>query len=559
MGWKHSCPEYLLLSISTAAYLLFGCQTAILIITLKYRIMKKLLILAAAVMIVMGCEDFLVEEPKTQIAVDQYFEKAEDARAAVNALYRDGSGANAYGSGGFRGSDIMVGVYMSGLFDNEGKGERIEGQLAHSLQQDPVNFNDYAGGWWNAMFRTINRANLAIDRIPGIEMNAAEKNRLLAEARYFRAHNYFTLVKYFGDVPLTLLPIEGLANAFIPRSSSAEVYAQIITDLEWALSNGNLPDVPFNSGNNGRVTRGAVLTTLAQVHLQRSGFPLNQNAYADAAAAARQVINSGTYALVQHGADPLTESAYNIMRVSEQEREYIWSAEYDGDVANSGYPRITIPGAIRFNGLAYSRTLNMYRPIDTMVNMYTPDLDLRIQNKQLFATTTTDAAGNEIDLGEYAPFLWYEETAIFQTERGSKNLNHTRYPEVLLIAAEAIARSQGVTAEAVGYLADVRDRAYWTVDRADIVASLSGLSVDAFVQEVWKERYKELALDFSAWHDIQRTRQYPISTTPGVVTFRDVIGADNNWGVQFRERDLLYPIPDAEMQRNDQLTQNPGY
>lgn len=522
--------------------------------------MKKLLILAAAVMIVIGCEDFLVEEPKTQISVDQFFAKAEDARGAINALYRDGSGANAYDSGGFRGSQVMVGVYMSGLFDNEGKGERIEGQLAHALQQNPVNFNDYAGGWWQAMYRTINRANLAIERIPAIEMNAAERSRLVAEAHYFRAHNYFTLVKFFGDVPLTTTPIEGLADAFIPRASSAEVYAQIVSDLEWALNNGNLPDVPFNSGNNGRVTRGAVLTTLAQVHLQRAGFPLGQNdGYAAAAAAARQIINSGTYALVEHGADPMTESAYNIMRVSDQAREYIWGAEYDGNVANSGYPRITIPGAIRFNGLQYSRTLNMYRPIDTMVNMYTPDLDLRIQDRQLFATTTVDVDGNVIELGEYAPFLWYEESAIFESARGSKNLNHTRYPEVLLIAAEAIARSQGVTAEAVGYLADVRDRAYWTVDRADIVAALSGLSVDAFVQEVWKERYKELALDFKAWHDIQRTRQYPVSTTPGVVSFVNVIGADNNWGVRYSERDLLYPIPDLEMQRNDQLVQNPGY
>lgn len=510
--------------------------------------------------IFIGCEGFLVEAPKTQIAVDQYFAKAEDARSAVNALYRDGSGANAYNAGGFRGSNVMVGVYMSGLFDNEGKGERIEGQLAHSLQQDPVNFNDYAGGWWNAMYRTINRANLAIDRIPDIEMNTSEKNRLLAEARYFRAHNYFTLVKFFGDVPLTITPIESLANAFIPRSGSGDVYSQIITDLEWALNNGGFPDVPFGSGNNGRLTRGSVLTTLAQVHLQRSGFPLNQNAYSDAAAAARQIINSGTYALVQHSEDPLEESAYNIMRISEQEREYIWSVEYDGDVSSSGYPRITVPGAIRFAGLRYGRTLNMYRPIDTVVNMYTPDLDLRIQNRQLFATNTMDNNGDVIEFGEYVPYLWYEEKAIFELARGTRNLNHTRYSEVLLIAAESIARSEGsVTPEAVGYLADVRDRAYWTVDRADIVANLSSLSVDAFVQEIWKERFKELALDFKAWHDIQRTRQYPIANSPGVVEFRDVIGADNNWGVQFRERDLLYPIPDSEMQRNDQLVNNPGY
>ncbi len=524
--------------------------------------MKKFLILIAAFVVLTACEDFLTETPKNQISVDQYFDKPEDARAAVNALYRTGSGANSYGSGGFRGSNVMIGSFMSGLFDNEAKGERIEGQLAHSLQQDPVNFNDYAGGWWNAMYQAVNRANLAIDRIPGIPgMNPAERDRILAEARYFRAHNYFTLVRYFGDVPLVLQPVEGLEGAFVTRESSATVYNQIIQDLEWARDNGNLSNVPFESGNNGRITHGTVLALLADVHLQRAGHPMMQNdGYGEAATTARAIIQSGVYSLIQHGADPMTQSAYNIMRTSQTEAEYIWSVEYDGDIASSQYPRITVPGAIRPPGIMYSRTLNMFRPITAMVNMYDPENDLRIQNRQLFATSI-EVDGQEYQFGEYVPFVWFEEGAVFGNARGTRNLNHVKYSEILLIAAEAIARSQGVNAEAVGYLADVRARAYWNTDRAEIEASLIGLSADAFVEQVWTERYRELALDFKQWHDIQRTRKYPVTNpdNPGVVQYVDVVGANNNWGVQFRERDLLYPIPDAEMQRNENLVQNPGY
>ncbi|TVP98275.1 MAG: RagB/SusD family nutrient uptake outer membrane protein [Balneolaceae bacterium] len=527
-----------------------------------YRTMKKFLVLIAAVVVFMACEDFLTETPKNQISVDQYFDKPEDARAAINALYRDGSGANSYDSGGFRGSNVMIGSFMSGLFDNEAKGERIEGQLAHSLQQDPVNFNDYAGGWWSGLYRVINRANLAIDRIPGIAgMSTAERNRILAEARYFRAHNYFTLVRFFGDVPLVLQPVEGLEGAFVSQESSAAVYSQIIEDLEWARDNGNLPNVPFGSGNNGRITHGTILATLADVNLQRAGHPLQQNdGYGQAAATARAIINSGVFSLIQHGDDPMTQSAYNIMRTSQTENEYIWSVEYDGDIAQSQYPRITVPGAIRPPGIRYSRTLNMFRPIETMVNMYDHDNDLRIQNRQIFATSI-EVDGEEYQFGEYVPYIWFEEGAVFGNGRGTRNLNHIKFSEILLIAAEAIARSEGVTSEAVGYLADVRSRAYWSTDRAEIVASLSGLSAEAFVEEVWKERYRELALDFKQWHDIQRTRKYPVtnSANPGVVQFVDVVGANNNWGVQFRERDLLYPIPDEEMQRNENLVQNPGY
>ncbi|WP_234572938.1 RagB/SusD family nutrient uptake outer membrane protein [Rhodohalobacter sp. 614A] len=524
--------------------------------------MKKLIIILAGLFIFMACEDFLTENPKTEIDVDQFFDSPDDARSAVNAFYRDGAGANSYDSGGFRGSNVMIGAFMTGLFDNEAKGERIEGQLAQALDQDPVNFSGFAGGWWNEMYRVINRANLLLVRIEDIAgMDENERQRLIGEARYFRALNYFTLVKLFGDVPLILEPFEGLNDIYVERVSSDQVYTQIIEDLNWTMNNASLPNVPFGSGNNGRITHGTVATLLAKVHLQRAGYPLQQSgAYAEAASSARQVIQSGVYSLIEHGSDVNGQSAYNQMRTSQQEPEYIWSIEYDGDISDSQYPRITIPGVVRPTGIQYSRTLNMYRPIDEFIQIYDPDLDLRIQNHQMYFTSL-EVDGEVFEFGEYVPYIWFEEQAIFETARGTQNLNVTRYSEVLLIAAEAIAQSEGVTSEAVGYLADVRDRAYWTTPRAEIVASLSGLTVNQFVEEVWKERYRELALDFEAWHDIQRTRKYPTTSSgnPGEVTFVDVIGASNNWGQTYSERDLLYPIPDDEMQRNESLTQNPGY
>jgi hypothetical protein len=83
-----------------------------------------------------------------------------------------------------------------------------------------------------------------------------------------------------------------------------------------------------------------------------------------------------------------------------------------------------------------------------------------------------------------------------------------RYAEVLLIAAGAIARSEGLTAEAASYQADVRGRAYWQTDRDDIVSDLSGLSEQQFVEEVCKERLRELPLKARTWSDIQRARLY---------------------------------------------------
>ncbi|MEO0330400.1 MAG: RagB/SusD family nutrient uptake outer membrane protein, partial [Bacteroidota bacterium] len=159
------------------------------------------------------------------------------------------------------------------------------------------------------------------------------------------------------------------------------------------------------------------------------------------------------------------------------------------------------------------------------------------------------------------PYIWHDDEALFETAISGKDARIYGYSEVLLITAEAIARSEGVTAEAVDYLTQVRGRAYWQQDAATIAQELSGLSVDAFVEEVWKERYRELVFDFKLWYDMTRTRTYPLTTDDGSgdIQFVPLIGQENTWGQTFQERNLLLPIPERELQRNPELEQNPGY
>src|SRR5699024_10383491 len=158
-----------------------------------------------------------------------------------------------------------------------------------------------------------------------------------------------------------------------------------------------------------------------------------------------------------------------------------------------------------------SRTYNSYRPVDEYIKLYNAEKDLRVQNQQLFYNSI-EVDGKVYEFGEYAPYLFYDETALFETGNSGKDIRVYRYAEILLIAAEAIARSEGVTSKAVSYLADVRDRAYWQTDRGIVKSGLNGLSEQEFVEEVWKVRYRELALNYKVWPDIQRTRTYPVAT-----------------------------------------------
>lgn len=522
--------------------------------------MKKYsLILFIGFFALVSCEDFLVETPKTQISVDQFFASPEDARSSVNGLYRTGAGDwYDFSTSYWDGTDAMRSGYLSGLINHPES--RVGVQVVKDLQLNPVNLSEWLNSVWGGHYNSIARANLAITNIPDIEgMSESEMNQLLAEARFFRAYNYFNLVKNFGDVPLVLEPVGGLDEIFVPRDDASAVYQQIVTDLNWAIDNGGLSSAPFPM-NDYRVTNGLVQTILAEVHLQMAGYPVqDESQYANAADAARSVIQSGEYELIEHGATP-EQSAYNVIRNSEVEREYIYDIEYDSEIASNPLPSLVYPRHTRPPGTTYIDGYNAYMPSEEYINMYDPDVDLRVQNQQLFHSRM-EVNGEIVEFGEHAPWLWHEDQAIFESGRGDMNHHVLRYPLVLLIAAEAIARSEGVTTEAVNYLADVRDRAYWQTDRADIVNQLSGLSEQEFVEEVWKERIRELALEFKLWSDVQRTRLYPVASesNPGEVEFVDVVGHTNPRGVTFQEKHLLYPISSDEIQRNPELTQNPGY
>jgi hypothetical protein len=515
-----------------------------------------------------SCNNFLTETPKSSMSVGQYFTTPEQATSAVNYLYRIGVPSFYNAGGAYEGTHAMEGGYLSGFFDNEYKGQTFI--IMHSQQLDitPNNCASDIDALWNPMYNAIANANLAIKYIPKTPgLSDADKNKLLGQAMFFRALNYFWLVKFFGDVPLVTEPYESLSNLYVKRTSSDSVYAQIVSDLTFAVNNGNLGDNVMPE-NGYRISQGSAEALLADVYLNMSGYPLQKNKYKEAATVARAIINDPNYGLIQNGTTP-DQSAYNIMRTSNDQKEYLYQKEYKAGIAANGYMACySFPNAaISWGIFKYSITCNVYRPVNQFLWIYDTINDLRIQEKQFFHSSMTYSTlvnGVKQNITQHfvvSPYLYEDSIALFQTGQTGKNFVIYRYAEVLLIAAEAIARTEGVTSEAVGYLADVRSRAYWKTSRVDIINQLSGLSVNDFVKEVWKERLREMPLEFKIWFDIQRTRQYPVTseTNIGSVSFVNVIGAVNPWGKTFTENNLLLPISSNEIHKNPMLTQNPGY
>ncbi|MGH7618547.1 MAG: RagB/SusD family nutrient uptake outer membrane protein, partial [Gemmatimonadaceae bacterium] len=196
-------------------------------------------------------------------------------------------------------------------------------------------FDSYGGGLnstvsplantWNPAYQAINTLNAALDRGPGATgISAAVKNSLLGEAHFLRALNYFTLVRQFGDVTLTLHENKGLVVTAV-RDSAAAVYRAIIADLDTAYNS-----LPVTQSDFGRATKGAAQTLRSLVYLTRAYqaySPGKQADFQQALSDAKAVIASGTYSL-----EPVFADLWCVARSADPGRTgYCENAGYNGN------------------------------------------------------------------------------------------------------------------------------------------------------------------------------------------------------------------------------------
>jgi hypothetical protein len=527
--------------------------------------MKNIIILLLAIMLTTSCKKFLEEVPRDEISSGQYFKQPDHAVNAVNALYRAGAPqfyeAN---SGAYSGSRMMFGPYLSGYIDNEFKGQEIHVQYAQNMSFNGDNLSSYLQSMWSNIYTGIARANNAIKYIPTTPgVSDVQAKQLSAEAKFFRAYGYFHLVRLFGGVPLITEPYENQDNVAVKRNTVEEVYNLITADLEYAVNEGGLSTNAMVN-NAGRITKGAAATLLADVYLTMSGFPLNKDMSVKAATNARLVINSGVYQLTPHernnGEVVLTNTAYNKLRVADNSAlENIYYYEFAEGIATSTYSAWAFP-ATAASDTKFAVTLNAYAPTAKFLQGYNQKEDLRAQEKQFFHSSLTRSNSTIFNFAK-APYMWLNDAAAFSTGSSGKDLPIYTYADPLLIAAESIALSEGVTADAVNYLSQVKGRAYWKTDLTVLKSQLTLLSKTDFIKEVWRERYRELVFEGRIWFDIQRTRLFPVSVGDGTgnILFEPVIGHANNAGSIIQEKNLLLPIASDELQRNANLVQNPGY
>lgn len=480
-----------------------------------------------------GCSDFLEETDPSNITAESYFQTAAHAETAVNAIYSSLRGVR---DGDFGGAPWLMLEFATGLAESDlGRADNSSIILNLTNTSD----NAYGEAYWTSSYRGISNANLAIAKIPGINMDEGLKNRLLGEARFLRGYFYYNLVRIFGSVPLILEPIDlGSSDLLYPSQASVEdIYISIEQDLAIAESSG----LPYND-SSGKATLGAVKTLLSSVYLTMAGYPLQKGAeyYQKAADKAKEVMDSGEYSLF---------SSYGDLHEPEKNNtgENIFMVQYAAFVDPSNWQALIIP--LNGNISAYSAETGAIYASQDFINSYETG-DKRVKEKEFYYTTYTSEIDRDeiVVLGGYFLYKHFDIVAHLETASSGLNWDLFRYAEVLLIYSEAQNEVSGPTPATEEALNKIRSRAE--------LPELTGLGKDQFREAVWREKYHELSYENKTWYDMVRTRKAINVATGG---FDDFVGHKFSYGPVLTERELLFPIPTDEIRNNENLVQNQGY
>lgn len=218
--------------------------------------MNKLnIIIAAASMALVSCNDFLEREPLDFGNKDSYYRTAEDLKIAVNDFYQVLPVNNR----------LLGGIYSEDTnSDNQCSG--TPSTVLYRGNKRTVMMDDADNEWNFEMLRGINDfINTSEEKMEHITGNEALKNHYLGEGYFFRAYEYYRLLKNFGDAPiLTEVLSDDLATLIekSKRQPRNQVARFIIEDLDKAASL-----LQVNAPESGRITKAAAYALKSRVAL----------------------------------------------------------------------------------------------------------------------------------------------------------------------------------------------------------------------------------------------------------------------------------------------------
>lgn len=375
---------------------------------------------------------------------------------------------------------------------------------------------------WKDAYGIIATANIAIAQVQACTdpaLSATRKNQILGEARFMRAFTYFDLVRLFGRIPLMLKPVDQtnsetlIKSTLVPQSSADTAYQAILQDLWFAKNNVQNDNTP---PDKMVVTKGAVNSILAKVYASMPTPNWDSVAYY-----CDQVIPN--YTLMPN---------YTFLWDNNHKNnsEAIWEFNYVGwSVIGNWIPS-------QFIGSGWKKFAT---PTNDLVNTFRTEGD----SVRLYASITFVNYGWPDpywkDPNNYPILSKYNDP-----NNGTNDFYMIRLADIILLRAEAY-NAKGLTTNAAALINLIRARVNLlpttAVSQGDIALAIE------------KERRLELAFEGHRWFDLVRTGR---SIT---VMNAQKDGTGNNLYYNVKPYQLVFPIPQNQIDNNVLLKQNAGY
>lgn len=452
----------------------------------------------------------------------------------------------------------------------------------------------FLGTLWARSYYGIRNCNYALSALKTITMSDAHKTLLQGELEFIRAFRYQDLIRNYGGCVLvgdTVAQLEDnlLSPFFYTRASLQNSIAYAVSQLDDAAT--KLPLANSSTWALGRATEGAALALKARLLLYAASPLYNVGSWADAATAAKAVMNLGVYSLSQGGYGPLFLNQNDNEIIFE--RLFIPNVAphvcmeiangpngFDGWAGNTPYQNL-VDAYEMANGKAITDPSSGYDPQNPYVNRDPRFYATILYNKAPYRGDTVDVylpGGKDSNQG---PDNWNASQTGYYLKKymndsypidnpwsvaGGQPWFYMRYAEVLLNYAEAQNEASGPDATVYAAVNAIRERP--SVGMPDLPA---GLSQSQMRTAIMNERQVELAFEEFRFYDVRRWKiadstenvpAYGVSVTvnaanPSGYTYTKKIALA---GRAFHTQQYWLPIPLTEIQAsNNNLQQNPGY
>lgn len=538
---------------------------------MRHKIYKLLLLVFLPVLISSCKKDFLQRNSLVGLSEGDFWKSDQDAIMGVNALYH----AN---------REFTNSIVIYGMMDDFTDISYQSFATGLTTGAYPTNAAFFSNAW-GIFYKGIYRANTILKKVPEISMNEEMKKRCLGEARFFRGYFYFKLWDYFGGVPIYDSPMN-IDEAFKSRNTEQEVYEFIIGDMTEAY---NLLPENYDQSNKGRATKWAALAMRGKAHLWAKEYDKAAEDFKNLMDNSDRSLLSDYHTLFRVAGNNNSEVIFDVQYIAEQGHGIATDRNYGnarGATAGSQRTRPTpeLVNAYEMNdGSAFDfanyinangDTFDPNNPDDwkdeASVRKLFENRDPRM-NQSIVVPWSTFLGRNGIEYlyrfpvvttdpmayvpvwtnGSYAWRKFVETGSVYILQDNMpQNFPLIRLADVMLMYAESKNEAQGTPDQSV------YDAVNAVRERAGMPDLPDGLTQEEMRERIRHERMIELCGEGIRYSDIRRWK-----------IGKDVV--DGVWmteftGVKIRQRgfpDHFYhwPIPQAEMDINPNLVQNPGW